>query len=127
MARGISTLFHFRELMNPFRFGGFALMLISHKLFRWLPYLLLPVAIVALALLATRSDIAAGLLGIIAVGLIVGAVAIRYGSSIRFKPITLAGFVVAVLSAGFLAWVDAFRGARLVTWDPTPRPSVGHG
>jgi cellulose synthase/poly-beta-1,6-N-acetylglucosamine synthase-like glycosyltransferase len=127
MARGISTLFHFRELMNPFRFGGFALMLISHKLFRWLPYLLLPVAIVALGFLAAWSEVAAVLLAIIGLGLIVGAVAIRYGSSIRLKPITLAGFVVAALSAGFLAWIDAFRGARLVTWDPTPRPSVGHG
>jgi len=127
MARGISTLFHFRALMNPLKYGGFALMLISHKLFRWIPYLLLPAAIVALALLATRSSVAGILLAIVVVGLVSGAAAIRYGSSIRFKPVTLVGFVVAAVSAGFLAWVDALRGTHLVTWDPTPRPSVRHG
>jgi cellulose synthase/poly-beta-1,6-N-acetylglucosamine synthase-like glycosyltransferase len=127
MARGLSTLFHFRALMNPFRYGGFALMLISHKLFRWVPYFLLPVAILALGVLATQSNIAAVLLGIVVLGLLSGALAIRYGNSIKFKPLTLAGFVVAALSAGFMAWVDALRGTRMVTWDPTPRPSVTHG
>ncbi len=127
MARGLATLFHFRALMNPFKYGSFALMLISHKLFRWVPYLLLPAAILALGLLATRSSVAAILLAIVAFGLLSGAAAIRYGSSIRFKPLTLAGFLVAAVSAGFLAWVDALRGTRMVTWDPTPRPSVTHG
>jgi cellulose synthase/poly-beta-1,6-N-acetylglucosamine synthase-like glycosyltransferase len=127
MARGISTLVHFRALMNPFKYGGFALMLISHKLFRWVPYLLVPAAILALGLLATRSSVATILLTIIAFGLLSGAAAIRYGSSITFKPLTLAGFVVAAVSAGFLAWVDALRGTRTVTWDPTPRPTVTHG
>jgi len=127
MARGISTLFHFRALMNPLKYGGFALMLISHKLFRWVPYLLLPAAILALALLATQSSVAGILLAIVVFGLVSGAAAIRYGSSVRFKPVTLVGFVVAAVSAGFLAWVDALRGTHLVTWDPTPRPSVTHG
>jgi cellulose synthase/poly-beta-1,6-N-acetylglucosamine synthase-like glycosyltransferase len=127
MARGLSTLFYFRSLMNPFRYGGFALMLISHKLFRWVPYLLLPAAILAVGLLATRSTYAAVLLAIAAFGLLTGATAIRYGSSGKFKPLALAGFVVAALTAGFLAWVDALRGTRMATWDPTPRPSVTHG
>ena len=127
MARGLSTLFHFRALMNPFRYGGFALMLISHKLLRWVPYLVLPAAIVALGALATRSGIAAVLLTLVAFGLLTGAAVIAYGRSIRFRPLTLAGFVVAALSAGFLAWVDAIRGTRMATWDPTMRPSVTHG
>jgi cellulose synthase/poly-beta-1,6-N-acetylglucosamine synthase-like glycosyltransferase len=127
MARGLSTLFHFRALMNPFRYGGFALMVISHKLFRWLPYLLLPASILALGLLATRSSVAAALLASVVLVLISGTAAIRYGSSIRFKPLALAGFVVAAIGAGFLAWVDALRGTRMVTWEPTPRPSVTHG
>lgn len=126
MARGLSTLFYFRALMNPFRYGAFALMLISHKLFRWVPYLLLPAAILALGVVATRNNVAAILLAIVAIGLVSGAAAIRYGSSVRFKPLALAGFGVAAFTAGFLAWVDALRGARLVTWEPTPRPSTTH-
>jgi cellulose synthase/poly-beta-1,6-N-acetylglucosamine synthase-like glycosyltransferase len=124
MARGLSTLFHFRELMNPFAYGSFALMLVSHKLLRWLPYLLAPLALLALALLATQSIVAATVFGTIAMGILVGAGAIKYGDSIKFRPLALAGFAVAVASAGLLAWVDALRGTRMVTWDPTPRPGV---
>ena len=127
MARGLSTLFHFRALMNPFRYGGFALMLISHKLLRWLPYLVLPASILALGLLAAQSSVAAVLLAGVVLVLITGVAAIRSGSPIRFKPLALAGSVVAVIGAGFLAWVDALHGNRMVTWEPTPRPSVTQG
>jgi glycosyltransferase involved in cell wall biosynthesis len=124
MARGLSTLFHFRALMNPFRYRGFALMLISHKLFRWIPYLLMPASIFALGVLASQGGIAATVLLAVALGVGTGSIAIYYGSSIRFKPVALAGFVVAAITAGFLAWVEALRGARLATWDPTPRTPV---
>jgi glycosyltransferase involved in cell wall biosynthesis len=124
MARGLSTLFYFRELMNPFRYGSFALMLISHKLFRWVPYLLAPVAVLALGLLAARSNTAAALLAAVVVGLLSGAAVIRYGGPIAFRPLSLAGFSVAALTAGFLAWCDVLRGTRTVTWDPTPRPTA---
>jgi glycosyltransferase involved in cell wall biosynthesis len=124
MARGLTTLFYFRELMNPFRYGSFALMLISHKLFRWVPYLLAPVAVLALGLLAARSNTAAALLAAVVVGLLAGAAAIRYGRPIAFRPLALAGFSVAALTAGFLAWCDALRGTRTITWDPTPRPTA---
>jgi glycosyltransferase involved in cell wall biosynthesis len=124
MARGLSTLFHFRALMNPFTYGRFALMLISHKLLRWIPYLLAPFAVLALGLLATRSSIAAVSLAAVVVGLLAGAAVIRYGRPIAFKPLALAGFAVAAFSAGFLAWWDALRGTRMVTWEPTPRPTV---
>jgi cellulose synthase/poly-beta-1,6-N-acetylglucosamine synthase-like glycosyltransferase len=124
MARGLSTLFYFRELMNPFRYGSFALMLISHKLLRWVPYLLAPAAVLALGLLAARSNIAAMLLAGVVVGLVAGAAAIRYGGSIAFKPLSLVGFSVAALTAGFLAWCDALRGTHTVTWEPTPRPTA---
>jgi cellulose synthase/poly-beta-1,6-N-acetylglucosamine synthase-like glycosyltransferase len=124
MARGLSTLFYFRELMNPFRYGQFALMLISHKLLRWVPYLLAPVAILALGVLAARSSIAAALLAIVFLGLLTGATIVRYGRPIAFKPLALAGFAVAAFSVGFLAWCHALRGTRMVTWEPTPRPTV---
>src|SRR5205085_9972176 len=111
MARGLRTLFHFRELMNPLRYGSFALMLISHKLFRWVPYLLLPAAIAALCFVATRSNVGALVLALVAVGLLSGVVAFTRGSTITSKPLVLAGFIVSALLAGFLAWVVALRGA----------------
>ncbi len=127
MARGLSTLFHFRSLMNPFKYGRFALMLISHKLLRWVPYLLAPVAVLALALLATQSTIAAVVLAAVVVGLFAGGAVIIYGRPLAFRPLALAGFGVAVFSAGFLAWWDALRGTRMVTWEPTPRPTISTG
>ncbi len=124
MARGLSTLFHFRGLMNPFLYGGFALMLISHKLLRWVPYLLTPFAIVALFVLAPHSTIAALVLAAGLLSVALGTLAITRPSVVASRHLAIPGFLVAVLSAGFLAWCDAIRGARLTTWNPTPRPNV---
>ena len=124
MARGLSTLFYHRALMNPLRYGGFAVMLISHKLLRWLPYLLAPIAYVALCLLAVESVSARLLLGILSAGLLAGTVGIRRRNAAPPRPIALAGFIVAVFLAGFLAWWEALRQTQMATWEPTPRPEA---
>jgi len=124
MARGLGTLFYFRELMNPFTYGSFAFMLVSHKLLRWLPYLLAPVAYAALCYLAVEAVGARVILGIASAGLVAGVVGIRRGDSGLPKPVALAGFLVAVCSAGFLAWMAAFRNSQLAMWEPTRRPEV---
>jgi hypothetical protein len=124
MTRGLSTLFYHRALMNPLRYGVFAFMLISHKLLRWLPYLLAPIAYVALCLLAVDSISARVLLGILSASLLIGIIGIHRRSSMPPKPIALAGFVVAVFLAGFLAWLGALRQTQMATWEPTARPEV---
>ena len=124
MARGLSTLFYHRALMNPMRYGSFAFMLISHKLLRWLPYVLAPIAFSALCVLAGQSVSARVLLAIASAGLIAGAFAIHNRGSTQPKPMALAGFVVAVFSAGLLAWWEALRQTQMATWEPTPRPEA---
>ena len=99
-------------------------MLISHKLLRWLPYLLAPIAYVALCLLAIESVGARVLLGILTAGLLAGIAGIQDRNSALARPLALAGFIVAVLSAGFLAWWEALRQTQMATWEPTPRPGV---
>jgi cellulose synthase/poly-beta-1,6-N-acetylglucosamine synthase-like glycosyltransferase len=121
MARGLSTLFYHRALMNPFRYGGFALMLISHKLLRWLPYLLAPLSILALALLARDSVFARVLLGGVLTAIVAGMIGIRQRRPGVFMPVAIAGFILAAATAGFLAWWDAFRRAEMAMWEPTPR------
>lgn len=123
MARGLSTLFYLRSLMNPFRYGGFALMLISHKLMRWLPYLLAPIAIAALGVLASESVVARVALALVVTGLLVGAVGIGSGSK-PSRPLALAGFLVAVFAAGLLAWWEVVRRTPMATWEPTPRKAA---
>ena len=54
MARGLSTLAFKRHLLNPARYGAFSVMLISHKLCRWLFQLTMPL-LVAAALLAALA------------------------------------------------------------------------
>lgn len=124
MARGLSTLFYYRDLMNPSRYGTFTFMLISHKLLRWLPYLLAPIAYVALGVLAVESVTARALLAIASLGIAVGFVGMRSDKWTGVRPIALAAFVVAVFSAGFLAWWEAIRQTQIATWEPTPRPRV---
>jgi len=121
MARGLKTLFYCRALMNPVRYGWFAFMLVSHKLLRWLPYLLAPVALIALGVLALHSDMARALFGMVLIGLAIGCVGILRPGSTIFRPVAVAGFVVAAVSAGLLAWRDALGPAQMATWDPTPR------
>lgn len=124
MARGLGTLFHYRQLMNPARYGGFAVMLLMHKLMRWLPYLLAPFAYLALVVLAVNDGAALALLALVTAAIATGLVAIRWKNADLPKPVALAGFVVAVFAAGFLAWVAALRQTQLATWEPTPRPVV---
>ena len=125
MARGLSTLFHFRELMNPLSYGGFALMLISHKLLRWIPYLLAPFALIALGFVALHSRGAApALLAVVIAASVCSFWTLADRPANVWRPVALAGFVVAACAAGCLAWYAALRGTQMVTWNPTPRPNV---
>lgn len=128
MARGLDTLWHKRALLDPFRYGSFALMLISHKLTRWLVFLAMPPAVAALLFLAPRSPLAAiALLGV-GVAAAAGLVALRWPAGRRVpRLLATAGFAVASLAAGVVAWVESLRGEQLPIWEPTPRPGTRVG
>ncbi|HJP58876.1 MAG TPA: hypothetical protein VJ865_02715, partial [Gemmatimonadaceae bacterium] len=123
MARGIRTLLHHASLMNPFTYGGFALMLISHKLLRWLPYLLAPFSaaaafgIVGLVFGPTTLGIA---LAISALALL----AVRYQRIVASRAPAALTFIIASTVAGSLAWWQVLRRAPTAMWDPTPRPKA---
>lgn len=124
MARGLETLWYKRQLMNPFRYGGFALRLLSHKLCRWLVFLTLPGAVVGLALLAPSSPVALGLLLLSLVLILVGAGVLRAADHRRVpQALLVVGFFFAVCVAALLAWSKALRGERNPIWEPTRRPS----
>jgi cellulose synthase/poly-beta-1,6-N-acetylglucosamine synthase-like glycosyltransferase len=123
MAQGLETLWYFRSLMNPLREGGFALMLISHKLCRWLVYLTIPLSLLGLVLLAVHLPAAVALLALVIVGWLFGAAALRWPEARRIPlPLALAGFAVVSNTAGMLAWLKVFRRQRMPTWEPTRRP-----
>lgn len=122
MARGLSTLWHERELLNPLRFGRFAWMLASHKLIRWFVWLTWPAAVAGLGLLAWSDPrfwpLAAGAGVAIAVGW-VGWRWSRRGSAPWL--LALPGYALAGAVAGFAAWMRALGGAQLAVWEPTRR------
>ncbi len=123
MARGLSTLWFLRRLLDPLRYGRFAFMLASHKLARWLVYAALPFAILGLVVLAPESRVAAVLLALAVLGLVVGTIGMRWRSRGPVpRPLALAGFALASALAGVLAWIDALARPPRPTWEPTRRP-----
>jgi hypothetical protein len=124
MARGLQTLWHLRGLLDPFRYGSFALMLISHKLVRWLFYLTLPLAFAGLLYLASQSRMALALLVAALLLIVLGAIGMRWPSG---RPVprlfALPGFILASNLAGIIAWLRVFRGVQAAQWEPTRRPA----
>ena len=73
ITRGLQTLLHKRNLMNPFRYGLFAWMLFSHKVCRWLVPWAGVIALVGLALMAPTIPWARGALLVAVAGILLGS------------------------------------------------------
>lgn len=125
MARGLQTLWYLRDLMNPMRYGGFALSLISHKLCRWLVPLLLPAPVVGLLLLSGTQPLARLALVAVLLGVLAALISLRLPEQRKLPSIVaLPVFGIASLIAGFLAWMRALRGQQSAIWEPTRREAV---
>lgn len=114
--QGLATLMHYRGLMNPLRYGRFAIALISHKLLRWMAQPLLILALVGgLYLFVSNVQGAATLAiaGVLALGALL--------SCVRFKWMKFAQYVALVSVATLVAWGSYLSGRRVAIWHPTPR------
>lgn len=122
MTHGLDTLWHYRRLMNPLRHGRFALMLISHKLFRWLMFATFPLGLAGLALASVASGWAAVLFVLALAALAAGSLAV-WGAPRHALPavVALCGYVVVAITASLLAWGRVLRGERVLIWEPTRR------
>ena len=127
MARGLRTLVYYRGLLNPLRHGGFALKLTSHKLFRWLAPLSLPIAAVGIALLAVDHTLARVALGLAVGGAAVTWLAVRRAPERAPLPrtINLFAFVVSSNVAVIAAWASLLTDKALPAfWEPTRRAPI---
>jgi cellulose synthase/poly-beta-1,6-N-acetylglucosamine synthase-like glycosyltransferase len=119
--RGITTLARHLSLLNPFRYGFFAVEVLSHKLARWLvPFFLLAI-LASSALLAVGSPFYLVLFvaqvafyGLAALGLVLPAVA-------RSLPARIAVYFTAVNVATLTAWLKFASGTRQEIWAPSQR------
>ena len=123
MTRGLETLWFKRRLLNPFRYGRFAIFLIGHKLLRWLVFPSLLLAFVGLIMLALSSPWGVLLGGVVLAGVVVGWLGYAWPQG-RSAPrlLMLAGFAVSTNAAGLEAWLRALRGELNPIWEPTRRP-----
>lgn len=124
MARGLSTLWYMRRLLNPLRFGSFALKLISHKLCRWAFQLTLPLFVLGVVLMAISMPplapwLAIGMVGAIGVAALVWLWPV---SRPLPAPISSLGYVLWANVAGCVAWLQFFQGRHQPYWEPTRRP-----
>lgn len=122
MARGLETLWFKRHLLTRKGGRGFGLMLASHKLIRWLVFLVAPLAPLGLLLVGFEYPAAWWLLalGLIVVAAGVGAFFWPPKRSVP-KPLALVGFLLGAHAAGFIAWTKALRGELNPVWEPTRR------
>ncbi|MGH9580522.1 MAG: glycosyltransferase [Terriglobales bacterium] len=121
IVHGLDVLFTHGELVNPFRFGFFALQLISHKLFRWLvPFATLTLLVSNAALWQSGALYRFTLLLLLAL-FGCGGLALLVSRLDRLALFRTAGFIVLVNAATLTAWFRFFTGEKFVTWQPTRR------
>lgn len=123
MGRGLDTLVYLRGMMNPFKYGSYAFMMVSHKLVRWLLFPSLLGWIVG-PLLVMRSAPWALLLSLgMIVGLVVARLVLVWPDHRRLpRVIALPGYVFISIVAGWMAWVHLLRNEKSAMWEPTQRP-----
>ncbi len=122
MVRGMDTLLLKRHLMNPFRHGLFAWMLISHKLCRWLVPVAAAGAVVGIGLLSLSEGWARWLLaGGVVLAAVAGAGWYWSGRKQVPAPVSILSYLVAGNVAALAAWLRVLRGAGNPVWEPTRR------
>lgn len=121
--RAWRALMSMAPLMNPFRYGGFAIALISHKLLRWLVPLFLVVLLLTNAALATRS----ALYGLLLAGQCLFYLLALLGWLMRKRPwlpraISIPYYFCLVNVASAVGILDAYRGRTYTTWTTARAP-----
>lgn len=116
--RGITTLFDFKHLLNPCRYGMFSLQLISHKLLRWLSWLFLVLLFLSNIILIDTAFY----LSIFIIQTTFYAFAV-IGWLVSSKPMIfrLPFFFSMVNLSAMVAWSKYIMGFRQEIWEPSRR------
>lgn len=123
ISRGMETLYHNRDLLDPVVHGAFAWKLLSHKLSRWLVPLSTIPALVGITLLSFADARATWLLAA-ALGALAGAIAGATWPDGRPVPRWLPAGILGVLAANLAVIHSAWRffhGHEDHVWEPTRR------
>ncbi len=121
LLRGMTTLFHFRGLMNPLRSGIFAVELVSHKILRWSVGAFMILALgVNVTLVGSSPYLVVFIVQVMFYLLaIVGWKGPRVMAQASVFRIPY--YFCLVNCAALVAWVRFFYGVRLEIWEPSRR------
>jgi cellulose synthase/poly-beta-1,6-N-acetylglucosamine synthase-like glycosyltransferase len=121
LIRGMTALFAYPGLLNPFRYGLFSFALWSHKLLRWtVPFCLVVALFSPLWLL--DSPWYASALGVQVLFYLVAVVALRQWFDVhRSLPGKVALYFSTVNAAILMAWYQYGTGVRQELWTPSRR------
>lgn len=121
LIRGFAALSMKRRLLNPFRFGLFALELLSHKLVRWwVPFFLLGSLVTNAFLLDSEFYVLLFALQVLFYAL--AAIASVEGSPLHESAIGRVPLYFSLVNLAILvAWIKYFVGVRQEIWDPSKR------
>ena len=125
ITRGIETLWHKRNVLNPFKHPVFAWMLFSHKICRWLVPWALVAGAVGLALLIPSQPLAAVVLAAGLLPCVLGGIGwLRAGSHRLPRWLSLPASVLVGNAAAIHAALRALHGEQNPIWEPTRREAV---
>lgn len=126
LTRSIRGLLHMRALLNPLRYGVFSFQLLMHKLLRYLVPLFLIAGALSLAGLAVGGRyrvLSLAALGAVMVAVLVGRGLRSARANVLVRGCGLLYYYLMVNCALLLAWVNIFRGTRMVLWAPERKAS----
>jgi cellulose synthase/poly-beta-1,6-N-acetylglucosamine synthase-like glycosyltransferase len=122
MTRGLKTVWYRRGLLNPFKYGIYSLMVLSHKLFRWLVPVALGIATVAVLGLALETPWAWPLAAAVGAVVLFAVLGWLWPDEARAPKIfTVPAYVLIANLAALHGWVNLLLGRSSAAWAPTRR------
>ncbi|MEO1079000.1 MAG: glycosyltransferase [Pseudomonadota bacterium] len=116
ITRGLRAVQRRRSLLNPLRYGSYAVQLFLHKLLRRLAWIPLTVLVVMAPLYLGKGPAEFVLGVVLLVFLFLGGVSLALPRLQRIAPLSIAAYVLMVNAACALATLRLLRGKRVDTW-----------
>ncbi len=121
VVHGMEVLFRFKKVLNPFRYGAYAMQMISHKLSRWLVPLYLTVMAFSNVILWDQGLFYRLFLGAQVIFYLLAVLALSVPRLRRGLIMKIPAFFVIANWSIVVSWYYFFAGKDFVTWDATKR------
>ena len=116
ITRGLRAVQRRRALLNPLRYGSYAVQLFLHKLLRRLCWIPLAVLVLISPLYLGQGPVGLVLGVVLLATLLLGSIALALPRLQRLAPLSVAAYVLMVNAACALATLRLLRGERVDSW-----------